>query len=118
MELRSKGLGKKSVTMCLGEAEVTDTGKAMVVSGKMGAPVYWEYTITMTEQDLVDILGIVSKKGTASFFLGCENKGRVVKAAIGDGSKLVFGVATGIFRKSDRRSAASDVTGDMSATTE
>jgi hypothetical protein len=110
MELRSKGLGKKSVTMCLGEARVEDTGSTMVVAGKMGAPVYWEYTITMTEQDLIDILGIASKRGTVSFLLGCENKGRLFKSAIVEGSKLIFGFVTGLFKRSDRPATTPDVT--------
>jgi hypothetical protein len=118
MELRSKGLGKKSVTMCLGEARVEDTGTTMVVAGKMGAPVYWEYTITMTEQDLIDILGIVSKKGTVSFLLGCKSKGKLIKAAMADGSKLVFGFATGLVKRPERRPISPDATGEVSGITE
>jgi hypothetical protein len=118
MELRSKGLGKKSVTMCLGEARVEDTGTTMVVAGKMGAPVYWEYTITMTEQDLIDILGIVSQKGTVSFLVGCKNKGKLIRSAMVEGSKLVIGFVTGLVKRSERRPISPDATGDISGITE
>lgn len=104
--------------MGLGEAVVHDKGSEMVIAGKMGAPVYWDYTITMTEQDLIDILGIASRKGTVSFLLGCENKGRLFKSAVGDGSKLIFGFVTGLFRRTDRRSTAPDLTAENSTVTE
>jgi hypothetical protein len=109
MKLWSKGLGTKSVTMSLKDALVENAGSELLVKGKMGAPVFWDYTITMTEQDLVDILHIASRTDTVSYMLGCKSRRRVYSSAVKHASKVALKTVGGLFKGSGKRSTGPDV---------
>ncbi len=106
MKLWSKGLGTKTVTMSLKEARVENTGTEMLVKGKMGAPVYWDYTITMSEQDLIDILDIAARKDTVGFMLDCKSRRKVYSSAVTKATRIAFGTVTGFFARMGRRRKA------------
>lgn len=60
MEAWSKGLRLRRLNLRFVEREVENLGETMVIKGLMGAPVWWEYTITMKVEDLLDVFIIAS----------------------------------------------------------
>ncbi|UCD83994.1 MAG: hypothetical protein JSU92_12005, partial [Deltaproteobacteria bacterium] len=54
MDLWSKGLGKRVLSMNLQEYEESVKGDdGVIVKGVLGPPVFWEYKLTMKEDDFV-----------------------------------------------------------------
>ena len=41
-----------------------DCGDQMVIRGKMGLSVWWDYSITMAEEGVIDILHVAAQAGT------------------------------------------------------
>ena len=69
MEVWSKGLGTSKLNLRLEKATVENHGDSVVFRGKMGPPVFWDFSITMTKQDLDDVLHVAAKDDTISFLL-------------------------------------------------
>jgi len=103
MEVWSKGLGTKHLNLRLGEANVEDCGDTMVIRGKMGPPVWWNYSITMTEEDVVDLLHVAAQRGTISFLLVAKNRWRLYFTAVKQVVKLVTRLVAGILGRPFRR---------------
>ena len=109
MELWSKGLGTKTVNLSFGEAEMKDCGDRVVISGKMGPPVYWDYTVTMTEKDLSDVLYLAAQKGTISFLLGAKRRRSLYFIMVKQVMRIALGVGAGFVKRLGRRRKFSQV---------
>ena len=105
MEIWSKGLGAKTLNLRLGEANVEDCGDRMVIRGKMGPPVYWDFSITMTEEDVDDILHVAAQRGTISFLLGANKRWYLYVTVIKQVLKIVLKFVAGFVRRLGHRKA-------------
>jgi len=103
MEVWSKGLGERKLNLRLGEANVENCGDTMVIRGKMGPPVWWDYSITMTEEDLDDLLHVAAQRGTVSFLLDAKNRWRFYFTAVKQVVKIVTRLVAGILGRPFRR---------------
>ena len=103
MEVWSRGLGTRKLNLRLGQANVEDCGDTMVIRGKMGPPVYWDFSITMTEEDLDDILHVAAQRGTISFLLGARNRWSLYFTAVKQVIKIVLKFVVGFGRRLGRR---------------
>lgn len=103
MEVWSKGLGTRKLNLRLGEANVEDCGDQMVIKGKMGPPVWWDFSITMTEEDVIDILHVAAQGGTISFLLGAQKRRSLYFTAVKQVVKIVLRFGVGFVRRLVRR---------------
>lgn len=76
MDLWSKGLGKRVLSMDWAQYEGIDIeGDSLVVKGVLGAPVFWNYTVTLTEQDYIDFFRLITKDtGTVDFVIHSKKR--------------------------------------------
>jgi len=113
MELWSKGLGTKTVNLSFKEAEMKDCGDRVVINGKMGPPVYWDYTVTMTEEDLSGVLYLAAQKGTISFLLGVKRRRSLYFIMVKQVMKIALGIGVGFVKRFGRRRKFSQVTEEV-----
>jgi hypothetical protein len=62
MILWSKGLGKLVLSMRLSERSgmgVRD--EQIVIDGTMGSPTFWDYAVNLSEDDVVDFIGLLNQ---------------------------------------------------------
>lgn len=78
MKLWSKGLGTKTLALNLAEGKPTVTPDGLLIKGTIKEPVWWDYTITMTEQDLIDILKIAVNQETVDYLQTVERPWKVL----------------------------------------
>lgn len=79
MDLWSKGLGKRVLSLNLQEYEGVEKAEdGIVIKGVMGAPVFWEYKVTMTEADFVDFFSLITKgNGAVDFIIQSPNRWKI-----------------------------------------
>ncbi|MDD5222947.1 MAG: hypothetical protein PHE84_03080 [bacterium] len=79
MDLWSKGLGKRVLSLNLQEYEgVEKCDEGIIIKGVMGAPVFWEYKVTMTEADFVDFFSLLTKgNGAVDFIIHSPNRWKI-----------------------------------------
>ena len=69
MEVWSRGLGDKKLNLRLNETKVENCGETIVIRGVMGAPVYWDFSITMEKEDILDVFIVATQRDTVGFLL-------------------------------------------------
>ena len=63
MDLWSRGLGKRVLSLSLAENESLDASDgALVIKGVMRAPTFWDYEVTLDEDDLVEFLELLQRR--------------------------------------------------------
>lgn len=63
MWLWSKGLGRLVLPMDLGKAEIHVDGGSLIVKGWVIAPkVYWDYSLSLDEKDLLDVMRLLAHR--------------------------------------------------------
>ena len=77
MEFWSTGTGQNVLSLPLGEGEAVLEDGLLVVKGKMGPPVFWEYTMSLNEEDFVSFFGLAKDPATALFLINSKNRLRV-----------------------------------------
>lgn len=86
MLLWSKGLGTKTLTLNLGEGVPKASSDGLLIKGTIKEPVWWDYLITMTEQDVIDVLQVAVTKETVAYLQSVEHPwavfGKLVVAAV------------------------------------
>jgi hypothetical protein len=89
MDLWSKGLGRRVLSLTLGERELlAEKDDYLVIEGVMHAPTYWDYQVSLEEDDIVEFLELLQKPDSLRFLATTEGKGEIYRtAAI---SALVF----------------------------
>ena len=89
MDLWSKGLGRRVLSMTLGERErLAAVGDCMVIEGTMHAPTYWEYQVSLDEDDIVEFLELLNQPDSLRFLAANTERRRIVTTAAT--SALVF----------------------------
>lgn len=89
MELWSKGLGKRVLSLTLREREaMLEEGDEVVIKGVMHAPVYWDYRLTFSEVEVVEILEMLKKSDSMRFILRSSKRWAILGAGLS--SALIF----------------------------
>ena len=65
----SQGLGQNSLNIPLSEAHMVRDGEVIYIKGKMGPPVFWDFKVTLREEDIKDILAVIQHPTTANFLI-------------------------------------------------
>jgi len=82
VDLWSKGLGKRVLSLSLGER----TGAAveqerLMIEGVMHAPVYWDYEVGLEEGDVIDFLTMLRKSESVRFLATSGSRWRILGTA-------------------------------------
>jgi hypothetical protein len=86
MDLWSKGLGRRVLSLTLGERELlADTDGYLVIEGVMHAPTYWDYQVSLEEDDIVEFLDLLQKPDSLRFLAGSGGRGRIFRTAATSG---------------------------------
>ncbi|MFN8036436.1 MAG: hypothetical protein U0V73_10915 [Acidimicrobiia bacterium] len=64
MKLKSRGLGRKELTMDFREYVVRREGKELVIQGTIREPVHWDFSIRMCEDDLAGVTRVALQRPT------------------------------------------------------
>ena len=89
MELWSKGLGSRVLSLRLGERQaLVERDRDLVIEGVMHAPVYWDYTVSLGDVDVVDFLELLKKPESVKFLVRSRSRGTILRTALS--SALVF----------------------------
>ncbi len=93
MDLWSKGLGKRVLSLALSEHESIDiVDDELVIEGVMHAPTYWDYAVTLDRQDITEFLDLLQRPESVRFVFEDENRNHVLKIALT--SALAFATQT------------------------
>lgn len=89
MDLWSKGLGRRVLSMTLGERErLAAVGDCLVIEGTMHAPTYWEYQVSLEEDDIVEFLELLNQPDSLRFLATNTERRRIFTTAAT--SALIF----------------------------
>ncbi|MBX7159265.1 MAG: hypothetical protein K1X95_03155 [Acidimicrobiia bacterium] len=69
MKLKSRGLGRKELTMDFREYTVVRDGDEIMIVGTIREPVHWDFTIRMCEDDLAGVAKVALMKPTIGLLL-------------------------------------------------
>lgn len=78
MKLWSKGLGTKTLVLNLREGVPNVASDGLMIKGTIKEPVWWDYTITMTDQDLIDILEVAVNEETVAYLQTVDRPWKVL----------------------------------------
>ena len=83
MDLWSKGLGKRVLNLRLRErkALVERDGK-LEIDGVMGAPVFWDYRVSLGERDVLDFLDFLKGPVPMRYLVGAEKRWAILATAL------------------------------------
>ncbi len=69
MKLKSRGLGRKELTMDFREYVVRREGDEIVIVGTIREPVHWDFSIRMCEDDLAGVARVALQRPTIALLL-------------------------------------------------
>lgn len=78
MRVWSQGLGKRTLDLDLGEGEISREGDDLLIRGLMGEPVWWEYTVRLTEEDIVRVFRLAICRTAVDFVVGRKDRWKLV----------------------------------------
>lgn len=83
MDLWSKGLGKRVLSLALTERDsiVIDEDQ-LVIEGVMHAPTYWSYAVTLDRQDITEFLDLLQRPEAVRFVFEDEQRNQLLSAAL------------------------------------
>jgi hypothetical protein len=83
MILWSKGLGRLVLNVRLSERSgMTDRDERIVIDGTMGPPTFWDYSVTLSENDVVDFIGLLKQPAPLRFLTATPKRGSILAAAL------------------------------------
>ncbi|MEZ5171273.1 MAG: hypothetical protein R3A49_11070 [Acidimicrobiia bacterium] len=89
MDLWSKGLGKRVLSLALAERESSAIrDDALVIEGVMHAPTFWDYEVTLDRRDITEFLGLLQRPETVRFVIEDEHRRQILGTALV--SALIF----------------------------
>lgn len=93
MDLWSKGLGKRVLSLALVERDsMLIVDDELVIEGVMHAPTFWDYAVTLDRCDVTDFLGLLQEPEAVRFVFEDEHRTDILKTALF--SAVLFGVRT------------------------
>ncbi len=69
MKLKSRGLGRKELTMDFREYVVRREGREIVIQGTIREPVHWDFSIRMCEDDLAGVTRVALQRPTIALLV-------------------------------------------------
>lgn len=69
MKLKSRGLGRKELTMDFREYEVLTDGDELLIVGTIHEPVHWDFSIRVCEDDLPGLARVALRRRTIGLVL-------------------------------------------------
>ncbi|MCZ7530156.1 MAG: hypothetical protein M5U31_07290 [Acidimicrobiia bacterium] len=89
MDLWSKGLGKRVLSLALAERESLATrDDDLVIEGVMHAPTFWDYEVTLDRRDITEFLDLLQRPETVRFVIEDEHRTKILSTALS--SALIF----------------------------
>jgi hypothetical protein len=73
----------------LGEGVPRSTPDGLLIKGTIKEPVWWDYTLTMTDKDLVDLFQVAVNKETVAYLQTVEKPWRLLGTLIVAMSKFL-----------------------------
>lgn len=93
MDLWSKGLGRRVLSLSLAERQALRAdADEFVISGVMHAPTYWDYEVTLDRRDVTDFLALLQRPEVVRFVGTDPGRWPVLVTALRSAS--VFAVRT------------------------
>jgi hypothetical protein len=86
MDLWSKGLGRLVLTIRLNERSDThldDETTELVMEGTMGTPTYWDWSVNLDEEDVVDFLTFLKRPAPIRYIVQSKERWQMLAAALG-----------------------------------
>ncbi len=77
MNFWSTGTGENTLSLPLGDAVASTKDNLLIFKGKMGAPVFWEYNINLSDEDFISFFLLAKNPNTVEFMLNSPNRIRV-----------------------------------------
>ena len=84
MDLWSKGLGKRVLSLSLAERDslAIDENDELVIEGVMHAPTFWDYAVTLDRQDVTEFLDMLGRPEAIRFLHADESRNKILKTAL------------------------------------
>jgi hypothetical protein len=113
MILWSKGLGKLVLNLRLSERSGTSArGETFVVDGTMGPPTFWNYAVTLNEEDVVDFISLLRQPAPTRFLVATPKRWAILETAL---AGLAFFLWRTLYRFFGGRAVASSAGTDEGA---
>ena len=97
MNFWSTGTGESTLSLPLGDAVASTKDNLLIFKGKMGAPVFWEYKVTMTEADFVNFFSLITKgNGAVDFIIHSPNRWKIYYRVVKNVTTFLFLTALSI----------------------
>ena len=104
MKFWSTGTGQNTLDVSLVEADAVREGDHLIFKGKMGPPVFWEYTMKFSEEDFISFFAIAKDPKTVQFIVNSPNRWKlffsmavVLASGLIVGTVLTLGVVPAIY---------------------
>ena len=83
MDLWSKGLGKRVLNLRLRERQaLAERDGQLEIEGVMGAPVFWDYSVSLGERDVLDFLDFLQDPVPVEYLVGAEKRRTILATAL------------------------------------
>jgi hypothetical protein len=82
MDLWSKGLGRLVLRMRLSErSEMDAEGADLVLKGTMGKPTFWDWSVNLSDRDVVDFLVLLKRPDVVRYLVEDPGRWTLVRTA-------------------------------------
>jgi len=94
MILWSKGMGKLVLSLRLCDRSgMANRDEGLVIEGVMGEPTYWDYAVTLGEQDVLDFLELLKQPQPTRFLITTEKRWAILGTALSSAAIFAFRTA-------------------------
>ena len=90
MNFWSKGLGKKTIDLYLGNGEAQKGINQLYVKGQVEAPIDWEYIIELREEDMADFFGLLRDPAMADYIYQAPDRWRLLARMVVGGLAVAY----------------------------
>ena len=91
MDLWSKGLGRRVLSLSLTERDAIEVGaEELVISGVMHAPTFWDYEVTLDRRDILEFLDLLQRPEVVRFIGSDERRGPLLVTALRSATVFAF----------------------------
>lgn len=99
----SQGLGQNSLNIPLHQANMIRDGEVIYITGKMGPPVFWDFKVTLREEDIKDIINVIQYPAIANFLISPKIEWPIASKIVSGALKFVFSNIRGLMKNSFQR---------------
>jgi hypothetical protein len=91
MILWSKGMGKLVLSLRLRDRSgMASRDEGLVIEGVMGQPTYWDYAVTLGEEDVLDFLELLKQPQPTRFVVMTEKRWAILGTALASAAVFAF----------------------------